>query len=1505
MKRLISVLLTMAMLAAFVPTLAFAEESGNELPVGYIDTSNAVMHQMMSAAGKSEISLLAASENAGKKVEIAFVIDTTGSMSGAISNVKSSVMDFAKYLEDQGVNLRMSVVEYRDIAEDGNDSTIVHTINHSPWHTSTAQLVETLSNMSVDGGGDIPETLLDGLGCLVNDSGEEETTMRWSSDAYKFAFVLTDADYKINNTWGYEDMSQIISALNANAISTSVITSSSCYSVYKDLTEQTSGELADINSSDYVSSLKTLADNVLSNTVKAKSVDVTVKAISKDTNKEVPVEDATVSVFLEDAVRYYTTDSNGIATIPLNDLTEDQINKATVSAHKAWSGTVGKLNLRYPLFKRFGIDGTGDAERYIYELHSEGIDENGNWYGQNLSDIVKGKNIKMIIDEPRLLINMSVCYFEPSSSSASEKSEHKGLVKTFMSNLSKELAQSTDGHVMINKVLIGSTDERTDFYVNTNNSGSSPDYTTTTLASMADIRIEASKDEQSRIHSNARVQGFFSDNATWYIDDLLDGKFKNFSNLSDDEISALNGKYTFPRIQESWNAAESYYKLDDELFVTTTHESGHYILSFLDEYMDGNGDDWTSGWFSENKRPTNAPSNFGLMDYQYDEVELSTQYDYRYLDSIGTKDYDTMQSYTYNRSCEDLLSLFLENGYIEYSQAYIDEYNSENNTEYTVENARKNLLDVIGFKANYSETVASQKRRATYSYAEINNSKYIDFDGSRIDSEVDLASLSDDIPIYREATSTNDKLAEISIDNNGNITVKPQYDNNYYLYCYDSSSRSDYSVELQYIEADNEYVGNVNLSAGTTYEFYVVTESPDMYLMNTYQLEISTGSKGYLYESLDGALMIYLISAMPTDYVFTEDTIPKTNGDYTSANNSIKITASADSKGELYSVASINSNIDYTTISWFKYDGTNWTKLDTDLSTEENMNIGARCDYVGEGTYVLMAKTASDKELNSVTDIEYTNPTDRDGIVNLTFNDSNANTAYYNIYYSDSKFTSTSDDNVAMQKRYAGADSYSVDFEERNKDGYVAVMAVDENGAKSPLSEVVEVNTGEADRDGDGIPDWYCDKYLLWPPSGEEKDIANSDDDKDGLTNLEEYKGGSDPTDPNDPVRTSNVAVQSVELSKSTLSVKVGKTSTVTATIKPADASNKNIQWYTDDESVATVSAEGANCTITGVAEGTTKVTAVTVDGGYTASATVTVSKSSGSSGGGGSASLSKVKADIPEGTVAKGTKVTLSNSNSGAAIYYTTDGTTPTSKSTKYTTPIIIDEDITIKAIAIRSGYSNSSIATFTYKIGGKPSFKLKDDAAEIKYMSSYDDGTFKPDQSATRYEILTALNNLFDFENIADSKALSDVDSANKELVNKFVSTGIIDGYEDGAFRGNNGITRAEMVKILSIMFDVESNDSTTKDYPDISGHWAKKYIDSFSKSGYVEGYPDGTFKPDNQVTRAEFVKIVNNILGVEQSSETSYAAPSSTAGAAYNVAVSDIVGHWAQNDINAVIR
>ena len=201
---------------------------------------------------------------APKKAELVFVIDSTGSMGDAINNVKTGITSFVNSLETQGVKLRIGIVEYRDIEEDGLDSTIIHELNHSPWMNSTSEMVGVLGGIAADGGGDIPESVIDGLGYLVD--GE---TIPWSSDSYKFAVVLTDAGYKVANRHGFNSLQEVADALLAAGINTSVVTEESEFSTYEELYTTTGGTRANIYS-DFSTVLADLANQILGLTEKAK-----------------------------------------------------------------------------------------------------------------------------------------------------------------------------------------------------------------------------------------------------------------------------------------------------------------------------------------------------------------------------------------------------------------------------------------------------------------------------------------------------------------------------------------------------------------------------------------------------------------------------------------------------------------------------------------------------------------------------------------------------------------------------------------------------------------------------------------------------------------------------------------------------------------------------------------------------------------------------------------------------------------------------------------------------------------------------------------------------------------------------------------------------------------------------------------------------------------------------------------------------------------------------------
>ena len=150
--------------------------------------------------------------------------------------------------------------------------------------------------------------------------------------------------------------------------------------------------------------------------------------------------------------------------------------------------------------------------------------------------------------------------------------------------------------------------------------------------------------------------------------------------------------------------------------------------------------------------------------------------------------------------------------------------------------------------------------------------------------------------------------------------------------------------------------------------------------------------------------------------------------------------------------------------------------------------------------------------------------------------------------------------------------------------------------------------------------------------------------------------------------------------------------------------------------------------------------------------------------------------------------------------------------------------------------------------------------------YIVGYPDKTVRPQNGITRAEVATIFFRLLTDEtrNANSTKSNSYSDVAAGAWYNHAVSTlsamGIVKG-SNGKFNPNAPITRAEFAAIAA-RFDDKAN-TTTADFSDIASHWAKNEISAASNNGWITGYPDGTFRPDNKITRAEAMTLVNRVL------------------------------------------
>ena len=181
-------------------------------------------------------------------------------------------------------------------------------------------------------------------------------------------------------------------------------------------------------------------------------------------------------------------------------------------------------------------------------------------------------------------------------------------------------------------------------------------------------------------------------------------------------------------------------------------------------------------------------------------------------------------------------------------------------------------------------------------------------------------------------------------------------------------------------------------------------------------------------------------------------------------------------------------------------------------------------------------------------------------------------------------------------------------------------------------------------------------------------------------------------------------------------------------------------------------------------------------------------------------------------------------------------------------------------------------------------PTVEIPDDDAlglnttdHFAYIVGYGNGKVRPQNNITRAEVATIFFRLLTDdvrdENLTKTNRYSDVAATSwyNTAVSTLSSMGIITGYPDGTFRPNAAITRAEFAAIAA-RFD-NDGDKTAAKFSDIATHWAKDEISIAYNNGWITGYPDGTFGPQRDITRAETMTLVNRVLNRQPETEDDF--------------------------------
>jgi uncharacterized repeat protein (TIGR02543 family) len=151
--------------------------------------------------------------------------------------------------------------------------------------------------------------------------------------------------------------------------------------------------------------------------------------------------------------------------------------------------------------------------------------------------------------------------------------------------------------------------------------------------------------------------------------------------------------------------------------------------------------------------------------------------------------------------------------------------------------------------------------------------------------------------------------------------------------------------------------------------------------------------------------------------------------------------------------------------------------------------------------------------------------------------------------------------------------------------------------------------------------------------------------------------------------------------------------------------------------------------------------------------------------------------------------------------------------------------------------------------------------------YVIGYPEGDVRPLNNITREEVAMIFYRLLTDESrnnlLSDTNSFTDLENSgwSNRAISTLYNAGILKGYPDGTFRPTEPVTRAEFATIAA-KFDKLELGSASK-FTDIPGHWAEKYITSSEIKGWIKGYNDLTFKPEQDITRAETMTLINNVL------------------------------------------
>ncbi|MGE5381246.1 MAG: S-layer homology domain-containing protein, partial [Methylocystaceae bacterium] len=357
---------------------------------------------------------------------------------------------------------------------------------------------------------------------------------------------------------------------------------------------------------------------------------------------------------------------------------------------------------------------------------------------------------------------------------------------------------------------------------------------------------------------------------------------------------------------------------------------------------------------------------------------------------------------------------------------------------------------------------------------------------------------------------------------------------------------------------------------------------------------------------------------------------------------------------------------------------------------------------------------------------------------------------------------------------------------------------------------------------------------------------------------------------PNEPA-----AVTGITLNKSSMTIVVGSFENLIYSIEPSNAADKSVIWFSSNTSVATVDTLGI---VTGVSAGTATITVTTNDGGKTAACIVTVIGASHGDSNTTDLILTVVETTTGEGVLnpALGGIIGLAAdvvvNIPGGALLGNSNITVTVNRET--TSPAVSPD---LQPLGDVYHFQVGGAAHYTFAKPITLSFNFNPSTVPVGANPAvfyYDDQAKKwvnIGGVVTGSTITITIDHFSQFTVMAIKPMLQFTDLNNhwaEDFVNKLIAKGVINGYPDGSFKPEQTMTRAEFITVVARAFSLTTDEAYTLTYQDekIIPTWAKSYVTACAKAGVLPSIWGNKLNSNNNITRAEIVYIVGQAMKIK---------------------------------------